>query len=75
MGNKIYYENYIQEEGERWKKDKYIDVQELLQESYEATKEVLKNNYEKAIKLSNLLQEKKVLYKKDLDNFKIESYF
>ena len=44
---------------------------DLVKEAYQEAKIILLNNYDKLIEFSNLLQEKTVIYNKDLFDFKL----
>ena len=69
MGNKLklYSQDYSEEESEQTKEDKYNEIQDLLNESYDNTLNSLIEYYDKAIEIHNLLLEKKSLTKKDID--------
>jgi cell division protease FtsH len=64
---KLYFEQYTQEESEKLKEDKYNEVLNLLNESYNNTKILLKKNFNVSIALATQLQERKTLYKKDIN--------
>ena len=69
MGNKLklYSQDYSEEESEQTKEDKYNEIQELLNESYDNTLTLLTEYYDKAIEIHKLLLEKKSLTKKDIN--------
>jgi cell division protease FtsH len=69
MGNKLklYSQDYSEEESEQTKEDKYNEIQDLLNESYDNTLNSLIEYYDKAIEIHSLLLKKKSLTKKDID--------
>jgi cell division protease FtsH len=64
---KLYFEQYTQEESEKLKEDKYKEVLNLLNEAYNNTIILLKKNYNVSLTLAKELQEKKTLYRKDIN--------
>jgi ATP-dependent Zn protease len=42
---------------------------DLVKEAYMEAKTILNNNYDKLLEMSNMLQEKKILYNKDIIDF------